>query len=151
MSCAHGHADDAIDGVLDAVPTAAHSQRSRATLLVGTNATVRAQDLVEIAESSMSAENYGLLKRQDEFFVVHKAHRRPRFVEDVAREMLRAAVHTYADLPDGDFVSASVRSYESIHKHDAWAEGAGTLGELRAQIMERSLAERHTTLEQWLG
>ena len=31
----------------------------------------------------MSSEVYELLKRADEFFVVNKAHRNPRFVEDV--------------------------------------------------------------------
>ena len=140
-----------IDAVLRAVPTAAHSQRSRATLLLGTQAKVRAQDLVEIAESSMSSENYGLLKRPDEFFVVHKAHRRPRFVEDVAREMLRAVVNTYPELPGEDFVHASVQSFESIHKHDAYAEGAGALSELRAQILHGTPANTATSLEEWLG
>jgi GTP cyclohydrolase-4 len=137
--------------ILQAVPTAAHNQRSRATLLLGTDGEVRAQDLVEIAESSMSSENYGLLKRPDEFFVVQKAHRRPRFVEDVAREMLRSTVHTYPELRDDDFALARVLSFESIHKHDAVAEGAGTLGELRAQILRGEPAASTTTLEQWLG
>lgn len=146
-----GFSPEEIDKVLEAVPTAAHNQRSRATLLVGTNSRVRAQDLVEIAESSMSSENYGMLKRPDEFFVVHKAHRRPRFVEDVAREMLRAAVNTYSDLSGEDFISASVKSFESIHKHDAYAEGAGTLAELRAQVLHGDPDASGTTLEQWLG
>jgi GTP cyclohydrolase-4 len=137
--------------ILSVLPTAAHNQRCRATLLLGTDAHVRAEDLVEIAEAAMSSETYGLLKRPDEFFVVHKAHRRPRFVEDVAREMLRAAVLTYPDLPGEDFLLARALSYESIHKHDAYADGGGTLEELRAQILEGQPAERCTTLEEWLG
>ena len=40
----------------------------------------------------MSSENYDLLKRPDELFVVEKAHRHPRFVEDTVREMLRSFV-----------------------------------------------------------
>lgn len=140
-----------IDKVLRAVPTAAHNQRCRVTIMLGTDRTVRAEDLVEIAESAMSSENYGLLKRPDEFFVVHKAHRRPRFVEDVAREILRSAVHTYSDLPGEDFLLARVLSYESIHKHDAFAEGGGTLEELRGQILARESPRSCTTLEQWLG
>ncbi|MEJ7654325.1 MAG: GTP cyclohydrolase MptA [Chloroflexia bacterium] len=146
-----GFGPDEIERVLAAVPTAAHNQRSRATLLVGTHAAVRAEDLVEIAESSMSSENYGLLKRSDEFFVVHKAHRRPRFVEDVAREMLRSAVNNFTELPDDDFVLARVVSFESIHKHDAVAEGFGTLGELRAQILRGESVGACTTLDEWLG
>ncbi len=46
---------------------------------------VRAEDLVEIVENSMSSETYDLLKRPDEFFIVNKAHHNPRFVEDVVR------------------------------------------------------------------
>jgi len=148
---AAGFGGEEIERILRAVPTAAHNQRSRATVMVGTDASIRAQDLVEIAESSMSSENYGLLKRPDEFFVVHKAHRRPRFVEDVAREMLEAAVNTYADLPGDDFLVARVVSYESIHKHNAYAEGEGTLDELRSQILQGQPATTGTTLEQWLG
>lgn len=146
-----GFDETQIEAVLQAVPTAAHSQRSRATLLLGTEARVRAQDLVEMAESSMSSENYGLLKRPDEFFVVHKAHRRPRFVEDVARELLRAAVSAYPDLPGDDFLFVGVRSFESIHKHDAYAEGAGTLEEMRAQILRQETPPSTTTMDQWLG
>ncbi len=147
-----GFREEEVERILRAVPTAAHSQRSRAMLLIGTGSGgVRAQDLVEIAESSMSSENYELLKRPDEFFVTEKAHRRPRFVEDVAREMLRATVHTYPDLPGDDFALARVVSYESIHKHDAYAEGSGTLAELRAQILDGAPAPSCTTLEEWLG
>jgi hypothetical protein len=43
----------------------------------------------------MSSEIYELLKRPDELYVVDKAHRRPRFVEDVVREMLRAVLEEY--------------------------------------------------------
>jgi len=146
-----GFTAEQTERALAAVPTAAHNQRSRATLLLGTDAQVHAEDLVEIGESSMSSENYTMLKRPDEFFVVQKAHRRPRFVEDVAREILRTAVNTYGELPDGDFIFASVRSYESIHKHDAYAEGAGTLAELRAQILQNHAPPHRTTLESWLG
>ena len=44
---------------------------------------------MDIVERSMSSEIYELLKRPDELYVVDKAHRNPRFVEDVVREMLR--------------------------------------------------------------
>lgn len=145
-----GFDDEQAERALTAIPTAAHNQRSRARLQLGTDSKVRAEDLVEIAESAMSSENYAMLKRPDEFFVVQKAHRRPRFVEDVAREMLRATVNTYGELADSDFVFASVRSFESIHKHDAYAEGAGTLGELRAQILHGSAPTESTTLKSWL-
>ena len=40
----------------------------------------------------MSSEIYELMKRSDEAHVVEKAHRRPRFVEDCVREMIRGVV-----------------------------------------------------------
>ena len=40
----------------------------------------------------MSSEIYELMKRSDEAQVVEKAHRRPRFVEDCVREMIRGVV-----------------------------------------------------------
>ena len=39
----------------------------------------------------MSSEIFELMKRPDEVAVVEKAHRRPRFVEDCVREMVRMA------------------------------------------------------------
>ena len=119
------------DRILDLVPLATHNQRGRGTLLLGTQTEVQAFDLVHIVEHSMSSEIYELLKRPDEFFVVNKAHRNPRFVEDVVREMLRLTLDFYGALPDGDFVMARQENLESIHRHNAFAEHHGTLGELR--------------------
>ena len=99
----------------------------------------------------MSSENYALLKRPDELYIVNKAHSNPRFVEDVAREILRAVVEKYVELPDDTFVSVRQRNEETIHKYDVEAEGWGTLGELRSEILESISIERHTTREVWLG
>ena len=51
-----------------------------------------AEVLVEIAERSMSAPIYDLLKRPDELFVVEHAHLQPRFVEDSVRHALADAL-----------------------------------------------------------
>ena len=85
----HGLTPEATAEVLSLVPVATHNQRGRGRLLVGADRPLRAEDLVEIVEGAMSSENYDLLKRPDELFVVEKAHRHPRFVEDTVREMLR--------------------------------------------------------------
>ncbi len=61
----------------------------------------RPQALLSIVESSMSSEIYELMKRSDEVEVVEKAHRRPRFVEDCVREMVRMATERFAELGDG--------------------------------------------------
>lgn len=146
-----------VDRVLELVPLATHNQRGRGTLMVGLpgsmppteSPVVRAQDLVEIVEASMSSESYDLLKRPDELFVVQKAHRHPRFVEDAVREMLRSCVETYPDLPPDTYVHARQVNLETIHKHDVFAERGGTLGELRAEM--RGGASHKTTIESWLA
>jgi GTP cyclohydrolase-4 len=123
---------------LDVLPVATHNQRGRGSILIGVpeeqTDVIRAEDLVEIVENSMSSETYDLLKRPDEFFVVNKAHHNPKFVEDVVRGILWRALEMYADLGEDTFVFASQVNEESIHKHDAFAEGFGLFGELRAEL-----------------
>ncbi len=146
-----GFPEDVIAKMLEVTPLATHNQRGRATLLIGSEQSVEARDLVNLAESAMSSENYALLKRPDELYIVNKAHSNPRFVEDVAREILRAVVEKYSDLPDDSFVWVRQRNEETIHKYDVEAEGWGTLGELRSEILDNGSVERHTTRETWLG
>ena len=145
-----GFSPEQAERVLNAIPIASHNQRGRGTLLIGTEYEVRAENLVEIIESAMSSETYDLLKRPDEFFVVNKAHHRPRFVEDVVREMLYSVVDVYGDLPDSAFVLAKQTNLESIHKHNAFAERYGTLGEIRREIQGGQHLVRHTSLQEWL-
>ncbi len=149
-----GFAEEEARRALDTLPAATHNQRGRAQLLVGTTEDerrreLRIEDLVEIAESSMSSETYDLLKRPDEFFVVNKAHRNPKFVEDVVRGMIARVLETYAAFGDDAFVFASQRNEESIHKHDAFAEAYGTFGEFRSEL--RGGVTEKTELAGWLG
>ena len=83
-----------VERILELVPIATHNQRGRATLFVGTEGDLDAEVLVGIAEASMSAPIYDLLKRPDELFVVEHAHLQPRFVEDSVRHSLRDALDT---------------------------------------------------------
>lgn len=140
---------------LDALPVATHNQRGKGSVLIGTDASkpdaVRAEDLVEIVEHSMSSETYDLLKRPDEFFIVNKAHHNPKFVEDVVRGILSRALDVYADLGDETFVSASQVNYESIHKHDAFAEAYGTFGEFRHELSSGEYLTSKTDLSGWLS
>src|SRR5437764_12863706 len=146
-----GFPEDVIEKMLDVTPLATHNQRGKATLMIGTDQSLDARDLVDLAENAMSSENYGLLKRPDELYIVNKAHANPRFAEDVAREMLRAVVEKYTDLPDNSFVWVRQRNEETTDKYDAEAEGWGTVGELRCEICKNVTMERHTTKEEWLG
>ncbi|HEY0798116.1 MAG TPA: GTP cyclohydrolase MptA, partial [Candidatus Baltobacteraceae bacterium] len=147
-------ADDA-RRALDALPVATHNQRGRGSVLLGTtperDGEIRAEDLVEIVENSMSSETYDLLKRPDEFFIVNKAHHNPKFVEDVVRGIMARALDVYADFPDETFIATSQVNYESIHKHDAFAEAFGTFGELREELRTGAYVQNKTDIATWLG
>ncbi|HST18605.1 MAG TPA: GTP cyclohydrolase MptA [Gaiellaceae bacterium] len=145
-----GFADGDVERILALVPLATHNQRGRGTLLVGTEARINAEHLVEIVERSMSSPVYELLKRPDELFVVEHAHLQPRFVEDAVRHALAATLGQYAELADDDFVFARQLNLETIHRHDVVAERSGTAGELRAELAGAP-AQRHTELRDWLS
>ncbi len=146
-----GFSEDDIEKMLNVTPLATHNQRGRAILLLGSDHTIEAKDLITLVESAMSSENYALLKRPDELYIVNKAHANPRFVEDVAREILRSVVEEYPDLPDDTFVWVRQRNEETIHKYDVEAEGWGTLRELRSEILDNESVEHHTTKDIWMG
>ncbi len=146
-----GFSEEQVKRILHTIPIASHNQRGRGTLLVGSEMNVRAENLVHIVETAMSSETYAVLKRPDELFVVNKAHRHPRFVEDVVREMLLIMVDTFPELPDSSFVLAKQENLESIHKHNAFAERYGTLGEIRRELQGEEVRQRaHMRLDQWL-
>jgi len=116
----------------DIPPT--HNQRNITTLMIevpGDNKSVDANDLINIAEQSFSSPTYGILKRKEEGQLVFNAHRNPKFVEDVVRDILGSILKKYKNLPDDVMVVARSESEESIHKHNAFAERVTTLGELR--------------------
>lgn len=123
------------------IPTITHNQRNNVFILVETEAAAGApgvampdaDDLLDVAEESLSAPTFELLKRGDETSLVLQAHEHPRFVEDVVREMLHRVLEAYGRLPDDTLVVARSEAEESIHKHNAFAERTTTLGELRAQ------------------
>jgi len=138
---------------LAVLPVATHNQRGRGSVLLGSTGgtPTRLDRLVDLVEGAMSSETYGLLKRPDEFFVVTKAHRNPKFVEDVVRGILAGILEMHSTASDDGFVFASQINYESIHKHDAVAEAFGTLGELRRELATGRTAPTKTTLAAWLG
>ncbi|MEA2358430.1 MAG: cyclohydrolase [Solirubrobacteraceae bacterium] len=149
-----GFTDDEVVRILDAVPVATHNQRGLGTLHVGCpedcDIELEAAVLLEIVEDSMSSEIYELMKRADEAAVVEKAHRRPRFVEDCVREMVRGVVERLGDLGDDSFVSARQENLETIHQHNVVAERFGLLGELRHELSSGEHLSHHTSRREWL-
>lgn len=111
-----------------------HNQRNITTLMIevpGNNKSVDANDLIELVERSFSSPTYSILKRKEEGQLVFDAHKNPKFVEDVVRDILSAILKKYKNLPDDVMVIVKSESEESIHKHNAFAERVTTLGELR--------------------
>jgi GTP cyclohydrolase IV len=141
----------AVERILELVPIATHNQRGRATLFVGTEGDLDAEVLVGIAERSMSAPIYDLLKRPDELFVVEHAHLQPRFVEDSVRHSLRDALDSLPELGDDDFLLARQINFETIHTHDVVAERYGTVRELRGELETGGPTKRQTKLDDWLS
>jgi GTP cyclohydrolase I len=99
----------------------AHNQRSIVAVRVWFAKFFWLEDLIALIEGCASSDLYALLKRPDEKFVTERAYERPRFVEDLVREVgtrLRS---------DENFTRWEVEaeSFESIHAHNAYASLAG--------------------------
>jgi GTP cyclohydrolase I len=95
----------------------AHNQRAEVTLNVKFKKFIWVEDLIRMIEDSASCELWALLKRPDEKYVTEKAYENPMFVEDVVRKVAVSALSN----PKITWFSASVESFESIHKHSAYA------------------------------
>jgi len=95
----------------------AHNQRALINLNAKFKGFIWAEDLISLVESCGSSEVYALLKRPDEKYVTEQAYHNPMFVEDVVRKVTEKAVNH----PDIYWFSVGVESFESIHKHSAYA------------------------------
>ncbi len=115
------------------MPMLTHNQRniSSIELEIPPEVNVEADDLVDIIESSQSSPTFEILKRSDEGKVVLNAHKNPKFVEDVVRDILYYLLERYPNMPGNAKVKVKSISEESIHKHNAIAERVTTFTELR--------------------
>lgn len=95
----------------------AHNQRGTVTVKLLFNKFFWIEDVITVIESCASAEVFALLKREDEKALTERAYERPRFVEDVVREIA-------VKLNDNDnfpWFSVAAENMESIHNHSAYA------------------------------
>jgi len=122
-----------ISDKLDDMPIITHNQRNNTTLMmeVPSEKEVEVNDLIDIIEDSLSSPTHEILKREDEAEAVIRAHKNPKFVEDVVRDILSRILEKYDDFPDSVHVEVKSESEESIHKHNALAERITTFGKLR--------------------
>ena len=122
------------DPRLKELPIVTHNQRNRTSLSFDLEepTEVEADRIIEAIEAAQSAPTYAILKRGDEAKVVLAAHRHPKFVEDVVRDLLVSLPDRFPALSDAVRVRVRTRSEESIHKYDVVAEHETTMGALRA-------------------
>jgi GTP cyclohydrolase IV len=151
---ADGFSAGEIERIFAAVPVATHNQRGLGTLHIGCpedcDNDIDAHTLLSVVEDSMSSEIYELMKRSDEGAVVEKAHRRPRFVEDCVREMVKGVVDRFPILTERHFISARQENLETIHQHNVTAERFGLLGEIRRELQSGEASAHHVSMRQWL-
>jgi len=115
------------------LPMISHNQRNRTRLVFELDGPdeVEAEELIAAIEAAQSSPTYAILKRGDEGQVVLHAHRHPKFVEDVLRDLLASLPSRFPTVPDTVAVRATTVSEESIHKYNVEASHRITLGELR--------------------
>ncbi len=121
------------DSALASLPVVTHNQRNRTRLTfdLPEAAEVEADEILAAIESAQSSPTFAILKRGDEARVVLQAHRQPKFVEDVTRDLLASLPERFPGLPDPVGVHVETTSEESIHKYNVVASHATTMGELR--------------------
>lgn len=119
--------------LLAKIPSITHNQRNQVTLKlqVPEGESVEADDLIAVAEDVLGGSLYSLLKRVDEGELVYNAHKNPKFVEDIVREIASKTVDRYNKFPDSTSIFIESKSEESIHPHDAIATIETTFGEIR--------------------
>ena len=120
-------------GCSDEWPVMSHNQRNICTVVISMDESINieADDIINLVENSFSSPTFELLKRDDEAAVVINAHKNPKFVEDVVRDVLKRIVEKYTNLPGNVELTVKSESEESIHKHNAFAERTATMEELR--------------------
>lgn len=95
----------------------AHNQRGLVTLKIALGPFFWIEDMIAIVEESASSELFTLLKREDEKYVTETSYERPRFVEDVVREVYSRV----EALGKFNRFSVEAENFESIHNHSAYA------------------------------
>jgi GTP cyclohydrolase I len=95
----------------------AHNQRGQVTVQLRFRKSIWIENVIELIESSASAELFSLLKREDEKAVTERAYENPVFVEDLVRNVaVKLNQH-----PDVTWYKVEAENYESIHNHNAYA------------------------------
>ncbi len=115
-----------------------HSQRALASVSITLHQLDNNIDLAKLIDTvinSFSAPVLNYLKRDSEYKLVRKAFENPKFVEDVARNLVFNVYETFVgDLKDDDEIAVKVVSFESIHPYNLYAYSSYSIKELRETL-----------------
>lgn len=122
--------------VVSLVPMLTHTQRCLVNIHIETFSKHRVdlESLIQIAEESVSAPTFSILKRPDEVRLILDAYSNSRLLEDVVREILRRVIEAYPKLPSKTLVGVRCVNEESLHKYNLVAERIATIGELKSEL-----------------
>jgi GTP cyclohydrolase I len=95
----------------------AHNQRSFVTINIQFKEFIWIEDVISIIEDCASCEVFPLLKRSDEKFVTERAFSRPRFAEDIVRNVSEK----FSKDTNIKWFLVETLHLESIHTHNAYA------------------------------
>ena len=114
---------------------ATHTQRSLGILEVSTREAHPDPDkLASIIERAMSSPLRTYTKRPDEGGLVIHSLSNAKLAEDVVREIVHLFLEEFGYMSGDTHIFAAVRSMESVHMHDIYAERSSTLDEIREEI-----------------
>jgi GTP cyclohydrolase FolE2 len=118
----------------EAMPLLTHSQRCRSDVWVhGIPGTVPHGKLLD-AFDRVIFRTQNTLPREQELALVYRAHRSPQFIEDAARDLLRATYSVVGKDPGCRTIEVCLRSMESIHSYDIFVRSIATAEELCARV-----------------
>ena len=88
----------------------AHNQRSKIKIECSPSDFLWIEDVIDVAEQSVSCQIYSVLKRVDEKYVTEQAYNNPAFVEDIVRQ----CYYEMIKICHLKWVTVEVRNEESI-------------------------------------
>lgn len=114
---------------------ATHTQRSLGIIEVSLKGEhLDRKKLAQVIERAMSSPLMTLTKRPDEASLVISSLNNPKLAEDAVRDMVLLFLREFPSTPDEATLLAAVRSFESVHMHDIYAEVRSTVGKLRVEL-----------------
>ncbi len=123
---------EALDGL--GIPLVAHSQRCRTHICVQNVLAPIPLDALLAAADRVVVRCQNTLPRDAELLAVHRAHREPRFVEDVLRDLLAAVYELIRHEHRAAIIRIDATSLESIHDFDISGTIAYSVAELRRHL-----------------